>query len=159
MSVVISNSPEETAALGTMLGQLMHPGDFIALIGDLGAGKTHFVQGLARGIGVPADVCVSSPSYTLLNEYMGRVPLYHFDLYRLSGDDDIFDLGFEEYFFGEGVSVVEWADRLCAALPDTHLNIVITDCGETRRTIAVSGAGVRYEALANRLAHEWQKRV
>jgi tRNA threonylcarbamoyladenosine biosynthesis protein TsaE len=147
MPVLISNSVEETVALGKRLGELALPGDFIALTGDLGAGKTHFTQGFAQGLGVAPDVCVSSPSYTLINEYRGRIPLFHFDLYRLGGDGDIRDLGFDEYFYGQGVCVVEWADRLCFELPDEHLKVVISRSGETNRRIELFPCGERYEKL------------
>lgn len=157
--VCISTCPEETASFGEQLGHLLQPGDFVALIGDLGAGKTHFVQGIARGLDIPADRCITSPSYTLLNEYFGRLPLYHFDLYRLVGDSDIDDLGFEEYFSGTGVCVVEWADRLSALLPDHHLRITIMDQGTTTRAVELVGLGDRYEALAEELAALWEKRV
>lgn len=152
MTVIVSNSVEETVALGKRLGELAQPGDFIALTGDLGAGKTHFTQGFARGLGVSPDMCISSPSYTLLNEYCGRMPLYHFDLYRLDGDADIRDLGFEEYFYGHGVCVVEWADRLCVELPDEHLKVVIVCTGESTRTIELVPCGERYDKLERFLA-------
>jgi tRNA threonylcarbamoyladenosine biosynthesis protein TsaE len=147
MPVFLTKSVEETVALGSRLGKIVLPGDFIALIGDLGAGKTHFTQGFARGVGVAPDVCVSSPSYTLLNEYRGRIPLYHFDLYRLEGDGDIRELGFDEYFYGQGVCVVEWADRLCFELPDAYLKVVINGSGESTRRIELLPYGDRYEKL------------
>lgn len=150
MPVFLTKSVEETVALGSRLGKIVLPGDFIALIGDLGAGKTHFTQGLARGLGVAPDVCVSSPSYTLMNEYRGRINLYHFDLYRLGGDADIRELGFDEYFYGQGVCVVEWADRLCHEIPDEHLKVVIDRSGEaTGRRIELFPCGERYEKLVN----------
>ncbi len=154
MSVFISNSVENTVTLGERLGKLALPGDFIALTGDLGSGKTHFTQGFARGVGVAPDVCVSSPSYTLMNEYPGRIPLYHFDLYRLEGDGDIRELGFEEYFYGRGVCVVEWADRLCSELPAAYLRVAIDRSGETVRRIELIPCGGRYEKLAQEFAAE-----
>ncbi|MEA5113568.1 MAG: tRNA (adenosine(37)-N6)-threonylcarbamoyltransferase complex ATPase subunit type 1 TsaE [Geobacteraceae bacterium] len=146
-----SRNTRETLQLGERLGRLLQPGDFVALVGDLGSGKTHFVQGIALGMGVPSDICVSSPSYTLLNEYAGRVPLYHFDLYRLHGDADILDLGFEEYFYGRGACVVEWADRLSSELPEEHLMITFINDGETLRSITFHPAGPRYRALLREL--------
>lgn len=151
MFSLVSNSVEETVALGRQLGRMLMPGDFVALIGDLGTGKTHFVQGVAEGAGVPADVCVTSPSYTLLNEYAGRIPLYHFDLYRLHGDSDVRDLGFEEYFFGNGACLVEWAERLDEELPGQNLKIVFSQCGDTSRTIDFYGTGSRYEKIVHDL--------
>lgn len=151
MRVVFTSNTEETVALGERLGTLVHPGDFIGMTGDLGSGKTHFVQGFARGLGVAPDTCISSPSYTLLNEYMGRIPLYHFDLYRLDGEVDMRDLGFEEYFYGKGVCVVEWADKLGSALPDEHLMVVLTQTGDTGRRIEFLTRGSRYEELVGSL--------
>jgi tRNA threonylcarbamoyladenosine biosynthesis protein TsaE len=159
MRTVLSRNTQETVCLGERLGRLLRPGDFVALVGDLGAGKTHFVQGIALGVGVPPDVCVSSPSYTLLNEYSGDMPLYHFDLYRLDGDADIRDLGFEEYFYGRGACVVEWADRLSAELPEEHLRIVFTHEGETDRSIVLSAAGSRYRDLLLELLPGAEKTV
>lgn len=156
---VESNSPEQTVALGECLGKLVLPGEFIALTGDLGAGKTHFVQGVAKGLGVDPEVRVTSPSYTLLNEYHGRIPLYHFDLYRLGGDGDILDLGFDEYFSGKGVCVVEWADRLCIELPKEHLRIAFVLTGELRRRIEIFAEGPRYEELVRDLSRNCNTRI
>jgi tRNA threonylcarbamoyladenosine biosynthesis protein TsaE len=152
MLSVVSHGADDTAHLGETLGRLVRAGDFIALSGDLGSGKTHFTQGLARGLGVGPEVCVASPSYTLLNEYMGRIPLYHFDLYRLDGDGDVRELGFDEYFSGRGVCVVEWADRLHSELPDEYLKIIFTVTGDTIRRIGFIGEGSRYEELVRELA-------
>jgi len=107
-----TRSPEETRALGEALARRLSPGDLVALLGDLGAGKTTFVQGLARGLGVPPEVYVTSPSFTLVNEYPGRVPLFHVDLYRLSPEETE-ELGLAE-MLSRGVMVVEWAERLPA---------------------------------------------
>jgi len=159
MFSLVSNSVEETVALGRELGKRLLPGDFIALIGDLGSGKTHFVQGVAAGDDVPPEICVTSPSYTLLNEYSGRIPLYHFDLYRLHGDGDIQDLGFEEYFYGDGVCLVEWAERLDQELPGKNLKIVFSQLDETSRQIDFYCHGSRYEKIVDDLFSEWGKSV
>ena len=159
MKTFLSTCTRETIDLGEKLGRLLRPGDFVALIGDLGSGKTHFVQGIALGIGVPADVCVSSPSYTLLNEYVGRIPLYHFDLYRLDGDGDIRDLGFDEYFLGRGACVVEWADRLHVELPDESLRITFAHEGDTSRSLSFSPVGSRYRELLLELLPEGEKSI
>lgn len=158
MLSLASNSVEETLMLGEELGKLVIPGDFIALKGDLGSGKTHFTQGVARGLGVDPGVCVTSPSYTLLNEYHGRIPLFHFDLYRLDGDDDIRELGFEEYFSGSGVCVVEWADRIHRELPDEYLSVVFEVTGENGRNIELHWHGRRHEDLARQLVNRLQKK-
>jgi tRNA threonylcarbamoyladenosine biosynthesis protein TsaE len=159
MFSLVSNSVEETVALGRELGKRLLPGDFIALIGDLGSGKTHFVQGVAAGDDVPPEICVTSPSYTLLNEYSGRIPLYHFDLYRLQGDGDIQDLGFEEYFYGDGVCLVEWAERLDQELPGQNLKIVFSQLDETSRKIDFYCHGSRYEKIVGDLFSERGKSV
>ncbi|MHC1698187.1 MAG: tRNA (adenosine(37)-N6)-threonylcarbamoyltransferase complex ATPase subunit type 1 TsaE [Geobacteraceae bacterium] len=159
MYSLVSNSVEETVALGRELGKRLLPGDFIALIGDLGSGKTHFVQGVAEGDDVPPEICVTSPSYTLLNEYSGRVPLYHFDLYRLHGDGDIQELGFEEYFYGDGVCLVEWAERLDQGLPGENLKIVFSQLDDTSRKIDFFCHGSRYETIVGELFSEKGKSV
>jgi tRNA threonylcarbamoyladenosine biosynthesis protein TsaE len=153
----VSNSVAETVALGRKLGRMLMPGDFVALIGNLGSGKTHFVQGVAEGNEIASDICVTSPSYTLLNEYAGRIPLYHFDLYRLHGDGDVRDLGFEEYFFGDGACLVEWAERLDEELPDQNLKIVFTQCGDTSRKIDFYYTGPRYEKIVHDLFSERER--
>jgi tRNA threonylcarbamoyladenosine biosynthesis protein TsaE len=159
MFSLVSNCVEDTVALGRELGKRLLPGDFIALIGDLGSGKTHFVQGVAEGDDMQADVCVTSPSYTLLNEYSGRVPLYHFDLYRLHGDGDIQELGFDEYFYGDGVCLVEWAERLDQELPKENLKIVFSQLDDTSRKLDFYCSGARYELLVRDLFSERGKSV
>ena len=107
MFSVVTRNENETRALGEKVGALLRPGNFVALYGDLGSGKTRFAQGVALGAGVKPDTHVTSPTYTILNEYKGAYPVYHFDLYRLGGDADIAELGFEEYFYGDGIYLVE----------------------------------------------------
>ena len=114
-----THSPEETQAIGEQFGQTLKPGDVIALIGDLGAGKTCLTQGIARGVGIPTDQVVNSPSYTLINEYEGEIPIYHIDLYRLQHHDEIIELGLEEYLEGDGICIIEWAERMLEMLPET----------------------------------------
>ena len=130
-----TRSEEETAYLGEKLGKAIHTPLTIALQGDLGAGKTVFVRGAARGLDVTGTV--SSPTFVLLKIYRGRLPLYHFDFYRLSPDDDTGELGFEEYLPGDGAAFVEWADRLPELLPPEHLQVSIQrfedEKGEGRR--------------------------
>lgn len=135
MLTVITRDPEETARLGKLLAELLEPGDFIALVGDLGSGKTHFVKGIAAGLGADPTVPVTSPTFTILNEYPGRLLLHHFDLYRLSGLDDVIDLGFEEIFQGDGVSAVEWPERLEEGLPAERLDVLLERRGEESREI------------------------
>jgi tRNA threonylcarbamoyladenosine biosynthesis protein TsaE len=128
-----SSSPEETRAFAHKLAEELQPGAILALHGDLGAGKTCFVQGLAAAMGVKATV--SSPTYTLIQEYHCTPPLYHIDLYRLSGSGEAWDLGIEEYLYGQGITAIEWAERATALLPNTtrHLFFEHGDSDEHRR--------------------------
>lgn len=121
---VCTRSPEETQELGERIGEALEPGSVIALIGDLGAGKTMITKGIARGLGVPG--LIHSPTFTLIHEHVGRLPIYHFDLYRLNSPNELEDLGAESYFYGEGVSVIEWAERAGDTLPADRLEIRIT---------------------------------
>ncbi len=152
--VLRSASPEATHALGEHLGRLLRPGDVVLLSGTLGAGKTALTQGIARGLGVAGPV--SSPTFTILKEYAGRIPLYHFDLYRIEDPDELEALGFGDYFYGDGVSVLEWAERGewgeggagGASWPEDALRIVITSGpGPQERLLRLSAAGPRGEAL------------
>ncbi len=127
----------------------MRPGDVILLIGELGAGKTCFVQGLARGLGVEENI--SSPSFVLLRQYNGRLPLYHVDLYRLEKLSEIADLGFDDYFYSEGVSVIEWANRALELLPAEHLLIELKIVSARQRRIALTPRGNRYKELVTQL--------
>jgi tRNA threonylcarbamoyladenosine biosynthesis protein TsaE len=144
---VVTGSVEETIALGEKVGMLASAGDFIALTGELGSGKTHFTRGVAAGLGIGASVHVTSPTYTLVNTYAGRLQLHHFDLYRLAGEPDVIELGFEEYFYGSGVCIVEWAERLQGLLPVERLSITFTYVDENTRTVTFAPHGVRYEKL------------
>jgi len=148
---ILSDSPAATEALAGKIAQLLMPGDFISLCGELGAGKTRFASGIARGLGVDPDTLVTSPTYTLLNIYQGRLPLYHFDLYRLSGDDDVFDLGFSDYFSGNGVSLVEWSERLNDELPQGRLEILMSYVDESVRMIELSATSPRFTHLLEQL--------
>ena len=123
-----SKSEEKTKEIGRMLGKAALPGLVLALIGDLGAGKTVFVQGFAQGAGVQG--IVNSPSYVLMNIYHGRLKLYHFDFYRLDDEDELFELGLDEYFYGDGVALVEWADKFPAVLPANRLEIMFEKCSD-----------------------------
>ncbi len=114
---VITKSPEQTELLGKKLAELLRPGDVIAYYGDLGAGKTAFTRGLAAGLGIRE--AVTSPTYTIVNEYLsGRMPLFHFDMYRLSSSEELFDIGWEDYLARGGVCAVEWSENVADALTD-----------------------------------------
>jgi tRNA threonylcarbamoyladenosine biosynthesis protein TsaE len=119
----ISYSAEDTFNLGRQLGATLEAGDFVAFQGDLGAGKTCCIQGIASGLGVANRSLVTSPTFTLIQEYQGRLPIYHFDVYRLAQEEDLYDLGYEEYFYGEGVTLLEWAERIPHFLPDERLTL------------------------------------
>ena len=130
-----THSPEETQAIGRQIGETLKVGDVIALIGDLGAGKTCLTQGIARGVGIAAHEIVNSPSYTLINEYAGEIPIYHIDLYRLKHHGEIVDLGLEEFLEGNGICIIEWADRMSNLLSANHIQITMTWVDETTRAI------------------------
>ncbi len=124
MYPVISHSPEETWGLASKLAPVLSKGDFINLSGDLGAGKTVFTKGLAAGLGIIEPV--TSPTFTIIKEYgEGRLPLYHFDVYRLFSPDELEELGFDEYFYGDGLTVIEWGDKVEELLPDIRLDVKI----------------------------------
>ena len=121
-----TESPEETQTLGEKIGKTLKRGDVIALIGDLGTGKTCLTQGIARGVRIAPNEIVNSPSYILINEYNGTVPIYHIDLYRLENSEEIAELGLSEYVEGDGICIIEWAERMADALPDSCIKIHIT---------------------------------
>ena len=122
-----THSADQTRSLAAALGARLQAGDVICLIGDLGAGKTTWTQGLALGLGLPESEPVNSPTFTLLAEHPGgRAPLYHFDVYRLPDSSGLYDLAFDEYLSGDGVVVIEWADRIADALPAERLDITLT---------------------------------
>ena len=133
----LTNSPEETEKVGAALGKILTPGAVIAYRGDLGAGKTAFTRGLARGLGYAEPV--TSPTYTIVNEYLGgRLPLFHFDMYRLASSDDLWDIGWDDYLDRNGVCAVEWSENVADALEDAIL-ITIHKTGETSRRIVIEG--------------------
>ena len=133
----ITNSPAETEAIGAALGKIIEPGTVIAYRGDLGAGKTAFTRGLARGLG--CTEIVTSPTYTIVNEYLGgRIPLFHFDMYRLRCSDDLFDIGWEDYLDRGGVCAVEWSENVDDAMEDP-VTITIEKLGEDSRQITIEG--------------------
>lgn len=142
---MVSRSPEETRELGKKIGRLCRAGDVIALDGDLGAGKTCLIQGLSEGLDVPRKSYIRSPTFTILNVHQGRVPLYHFDLYRLSDIDELEEIGYREYLYGDGVAALEWASSVEDAIPAECLRIVIKWKGEEEREIEITATGEKYE--------------
>lgn len=136
----ITNSPEETEKIGAAVGRIIPAGTVLAYRGDLGAGKTAFTRGLARGLGFTE--AVTSPTYTIVNEYLGgRLPLFHFDMYRLSSADDLFDIGWEDYLDRGGVCAVEWSENVREALPPDAVTVTIARCPENDgwRSITIAG--------------------
>jgi tRNA threonylcarbamoyladenosine biosynthesis protein TsaE len=144
---IITTSPEETGRFAEKLAARLEPGAVLTLEGDLGAGKTTFTKGLAKGLGVTKTV--NSPTFTIIKEYRGRLPLYHMDVYRL--DDSFEDLGFDEYFEGEGVTVVEWAHLIQDQLPKELLSLSIYREGDSRRRIVFKPYGDRYSELCKEI--------
>ena len=142
---VLSESPEETAALGRRLGERLFPGACVALYGELGSGKTVFARGVIHGAGVEDSVSVTSPSFVIVSEYKGRLAIHHIDAYRLAGAKDIIDLGSTELLFGEAVSIVEWADRVASELPDERIDVTLEVAGESERRIEMRATGKAYE--------------
>ena len=133
----ITNSPSETEAVGAALARVLQPGTVIAYRGDLGAGKTAFTRGLARGLGVTERV--TSPTYTIVNEYLGgRMPLFHFDMYRLGSEDELFDIGWDDYLERGGVCAVEWSENVWGAM-EHAIVITITRLSEETRKIEIEG--------------------
>jgi tRNA threonylcarbamoyladenosine biosynthesis protein TsaE len=142
----------ETVRAGTALGKILGPSDVICLTGDLGSGKTAFTRGIARALNIKDHI--TSPTFTIVNEYEGSMPLYHFDVYRTSGSDDMFEIGFEEYIYGDGITVIEWADMISDILPEEYImvNIAPTLIEQTYgRTISFDFKGNRYSGYETRL--------
>lgn len=135
-----SVSPQETRALGRRLAGKLQMGDVVLLWGDLGAGKSEMTRGIAEGLGVSGPV--TSPSFTILNVYDdGRIPLYHFDWYRLESAEELFEMGMDEYLGGDGVAVVEWPSQCPEAIPETYLSVKLTPVGENEREITLTPMG------------------
>lgn len=149
----ISKSDEETQDFGQRLAKELKPGDVVLLVGDLGTGKTTFVKGVARGLRMKPDA-VHSPTFVLMNIYEGRLPLFHFDLYRLEPGDELNRLGFEEFLYGEGVALIEWADRMGAWTPPEYLRLELKHDKDDRRILSVKAQGVRYKKLLANLGEK-----
>ena len=150
--IFTTHSPKETQELGFRIGKLLKESNIVALIGDLGTGKTCLTQGIARGVGIDANQVVNSPSYILINEYTGPCPIYHIDLYRIRDSVELEDLGLEEYIYGCGICVIEWADRLLESLPESYLKILLShEEAENTRTIKIISVGPEYTKLVKEL--------
>jgi tRNA threonylcarbamoyladenosine biosynthesis protein TsaE len=148
---IISRSEKETLATGKVIARYLRKGDILCLFGQLGSGKTVLTKGIAQGMGITKSKVIS-PSFVLIRQYAsGGLPLYHFDLYRLEAGRNIIMLGYEEYLYGEGVSVIEWAQRLGALLPAEHLKIELRIHGRDQRCITLSGRGKHYRELLHNI--------
>jgi len=142
-----SRKEEVTDSVARRLSSILRPGDVIGLVGDLGAGKTRFTQGLAAGLGVPPGCYVNSPTFTIINEYPSNPPIYHFDLYRISDPGELLEIGYYEYLDGDGICVIEWFDRHEEAAPQAYLLVEIATFGnDTRRRIEFEPHGGDWEA-------------
>src|SRR2546422_936738 len=139
--VIDVHSLAETEAFGQRLAAHLFPGAVVALIGTLGAGKTHLVRAIAEGLDIPNSAVVNSPTFVLIQEYQARLPIYHFDAYRLQSEAEFFDLGAHEYFQSNGICLVEWADRVPGCLPADHLSVTLQVTGELSRRVTVEGFG------------------
>jgi tRNA threonylcarbamoyladenosine biosynthesis protein TsaE len=146
---LISESPEETPQLGEELGRLSEPGDVLLLTGELGAGKTCLTQGIAWGLGI--EGYATSPTFIVVNQYEGRLTMYHIDLYRIDTLLEVTDLGLGDYLYGDGICVVEWADKALEAFPPEHLLVEMVFLSDTSRSIALKPSGERYETLVSQV--------
>ena len=148
---ILSKSVKGTLKIGRAIARNAKKGDIICLFGNLGSGKTVLAKGIAEGLGIKASEIVS-PTFILIHGYeKAKLPLYHFDFYRLRSVKDILDLGYEEFFFGQGISVVEWADRLKTLLPQAHLAIKLSVKGHNSRLFEFKAKGSRYEELLRKI--------
>ncbi len=146
-ATIISHSLEETLNLGEKIGRQVKEATVIALSGDLGSGKTVFVQGLAKGLNVPSDYYVTSPTYTLINEYPGRIKLFHIDLYRISGFNELEEIGIYDIVYGNHITAIEWPDRFDGELPGNHLKIRIEIIDENSRKFSFYASGTQKNPL------------
>lgn len=147
-----STGPDDTRAMGEIVGRLAQPGDVILLNGNLGAGKTCFTQGIARGLKINAPV--QSPTFVLAREMYGRLPLYHIDLYRLDNTGEIEDLGLDDYFFGQGVTVVEWAEKGSDLLLGQNLHIMIQTLNESVRVLTFLPSNYHYREIVSEIIRQ-----
>jgi tRNA threonylcarbamoyl adenosine modification protein YjeE len=146
---IISKSPERTRNLGRQIGKMAFAGMVIALCGDLGSGKTAFTQGLAEGLEVKSFV--TSPTFVIVNQYNGRLALYHIDTYRLRSSEDMFELGYEEFFYGDGVTAIEWAQKVEELLPEEYLRVELEYVSESERQITIKPYGQRYVDIVKQI--------
>jgi len=149
--VIQTRSALETVRIGKTIGNRLLLGDVVALVGELGAGKTQFIKGLAAGVGIGKSAYISSPSFMLIHEYPGQTPFYHIDLFRLGKEQEAEELGLEDYFEGRGITAIEWADKIPSLLPKELLFISIAYVDRNLRSLEIVGKGKRYEDLLNQV--------
>ena len=149
--VIQSRSASETARIGKTIGSRLLPGDVVALVGELGVGKTQFIKGLAAGVGIENSAYISSPSFTLIQEYPGEMPFYHIDLFRLGREREVEELGLDDYFQGRGITAIEWADHIPSLLPKELLFISIAYIDANVRSLEIAGKGKRYLNLVDQI--------
>ena len=157
--IIQTKSAFETIRIGRSIGRHLRSGDVVALVGELGTGKTQFIKGLAAGAGVGRPTYISSPSFTLINEYPGRVPFYHLDLFRLEQEKEAEDLGLEDYFQSGGIIAIEWADKIPSLLPKEMFLIYFAYTGTNTRTLEITGKGKRFEDLVKKLSEFGMRNV
>lgn len=155
MVKIVLKGLRDTEDFGIKLGKTLKGGDVLSLTGDLGAGKTTLTKSIGKGLGV--EEYITSPTFSLINEYKGRVNVYHFDVYRLDDVDDLYDLGFEDYFYSDGVTIVEWGDKIKEFLPDNTIDVYIEKGKELdERIVTISGRGERFESIVKELNINWK---
>ncbi|MGB9687940.1 tRNA (adenosine(37)-N6)-threonylcarbamoyltransferase complex ATPase subunit type 1 TsaE [Thermogutta sp.] len=152
--LLVSTNEETTRKIGELLAGFLSPPSLVGLIGTLGSGKTRLVQGLARGCGV-AEAAVISPTFVLIHEYPGRVPVFHFDVYRLKDSEEFLELGVDEYFQRPGICVVEWADRVADALPPERLDVELSIVDSSTRHVILKPLGEHYRQAVEKLTSLW----
>jgi len=152
-----SESADQTVRLGRILGALLPEGSFVALVGGLGAGKTILAKGIAQGLGVADDREVTSPSFVLVNEYRGRVPVYHVDLYRLEKPSEVEGIGWDEFISGPGVTLVEWADKAENQMPEERMEVHLEWAGEEKRRLLFCGKGQIGQRIIEQLRRRWMR--
>ena len=153
-----TRSPEETLRLGQRLAQCLKGGEIICLSGNLGSGKTTLVKGIARGLKIE-EKKVNSPTFVLMNTYEGKLPLHHFDFYRLGDPKEIAGIGYDEFLYGNGVAVVEWAERFGSLMPPENLEIRLTDAGDDKRILNFIAHGAKYQQIVVKLFSSTQRLV
>lgn len=149
MKIFELKTPEETTEFGIKLGKILKEKDIICLTGDLGAGKTHLTKGIAIGLEIEEDI--TSPTFTIVHEYAGRLPLYHFDVYRICDSSEMYEIGFDDYLFGNGVSIIEWANLVEDLIPEEAIQIELK-YKEVGRELIMSGLGKRFEEIVEEVS-------